>query len=128
MGALHATTETLQTLPESSKDSVMSGNSSVQLPSLLTPPGSTPNTPQSIQVLRSVHDWKLLPEGRISSQDFCHLPSVICGPVYLLRLFVKLPLILAKMKNLSTKECKLILKYVDSVLDSLDNHPDLFEQ
>ena len=40
----------LHALPESSKDSVMSGNSSVQLPSLLTPPGSTPNTPQSIQV------------------------------------------------------------------------------
>ena len=39
-------------LPESSKaDSVVSGNSSVQLPSLLTPPGSAPNTPQSIQVI-----------------------------------------------------------------------------
>ena len=43
-----------QQLPESSKaDSVVSGNSSVQLPSLLTPPGSAPNTPQSIQVIFS---------------------------------------------------------------------------
>merc|ERR1719184_491401 len=49
-------------LPESSRDSVISGNSSVQLPSLLTPPGSTPTTPQSIQVLRNVQDWRLLPD------------------------------------------------------------------
>jgi len=113
-------------LPESSKaDSVVSGNSSVQLPSLLTPPGSAPNTPQSIQVLRSVHDWKLLPEDRVSHQDLAHLPSVLCGPVYLLRLFVKLPEILYKM-NMPAKNSKLIVKYMDSVLEYLDAHPDLF--
>ena len=80
-----------------------------------------------MQVLRSVHDWKLLPEDRagVPSREFGHLPSVLCGPVYLLRLFVKLPEILFKM-NMPTKNTKLILKYMDSVLEYLETHPDLF--
>ena len=107
--------------PESSKDSVVSGNSSVQLPSLLTPPGSTPNTPQSIQVLRTIQDWRLIPDDRHNG----HLASVIGGPIHLLRLFVKLPEILFKMK-MPPKTSKLIVKYMDSVLEYLDSNPDLF--
>ena len=72
-----------------------------------------------------MHDWKLLPEDRLASQEFSHLPSVLCGPVYLLRLFVKLPEILYKM-NMPTKNSKLIVKYMDSVLEYLDAHTDLF--
>jgi len=111
-------------LPESSRDSVMSGNSSVQLPSLLTPPGSTPHTPQSIQVLRSVQDWRLLPVGG-GGGEFSHLPCVLCGPIYLLRLFVRLPEILTKMK-MPQKTSKLIVKYMDSILEYFDSHQDLF--
>ena len=114
-----------QAFPESSKDSVVSGNSSIQLPSLLTPPGSTPTTPQSLKVLRSVHDWKLFPEDRRQSHEFAHLPSFLCSPVYILRLFVKMPEILFKM-NAPTRNCKLIVKYMDSVLEYLDSNLDLF--
>ena len=72
-----------------------------------------------------MHDWKLFPEDRRQSHEFAHLPSFLCRPVYILRLFVKMPEILFKM-NAPTRNCKLIVKYMDSVLEYLDSNLDLF--
>ncbi len=50
---------------------------------------------------------------------------MVYGPIHLLRLFVKLPEILSKM-DMPVKTKKLVVKYMDSVLEYLRNHPDLF--
>jgi male-specific lethal 3 len=53
------------------------------------------------------------------------MPSLVYGPIHLLRLFVKLPELLQRM-NMPPKTCKLIVKYMDAVLEYFEGRPDLF--
>ena len=89
--------------------------------------------------MRSLHEWQLVPridsESNLKSsntdnsnqrQKDCEiLPSLIYGPIHLLRLFVKMPEILGRMK-IPQKRSKIIIKYVDSLLKYLESQPDLF--
>ena len=55
-----------------------------------------------------------------------NMASLVYGPVHLLRLFVKLPDILSRMR-LPPKTAKLIVKYVDHVIDYISkNSLELF--
>ncbi len=92
--------------------------------------------------MRSIHEWRLVPPSLLKgsnlpdknsasdgvSQEFHDIgmfPSSIYGPVHLLRLFVKMPEILGRMK-IPTKTSKLIIKYMDSLLEYLEGQPNLF--
>ena len=93
--------------------------------SLLMPPvaASSPSTPAANKVMRSVDSWKLVPQAVYLESP--PIPSLIYGPIHLLRLFVKMPEILGRM-NLPPKTCKMIVKYMDAVLEYFEAHPDLF--
>ena len=96
---------------------------------------------KATQLMRSLHEWKLVPhidtEGILQSdpgstsdkknrrQNTDILPSCIYGPIHLLRLFVKMPEILGRMK-IPQKRSKIIVKYVDSLIKYLESQPDLF--
>ena len=53
------------------------------------------------------------------------IPSSVYGPIYILRLFVKMPEILGRMK-IPPKTSKLIVKYMDNLLEYLESQPNLF--
>lgn len=92
--------------------------------SILMPPvAASPSTPAAIKVMRNVEGWKLVPDELYSASP--PMPSLVYGPIYLLRLFVKLPEILKRM-NFPPKTSKLIVKYMDAVLEYFEGHPDLF--
>jgi male-specific lethal 3 len=92
--------------------------------SLLMPPAaSSPSTPAANKAMRSIESWKLVPQELYLQTP--PMPSLIYGPIHLLRLFVKLPEILGRM-NLPPKTCKLIVKYMDAVIEYFEGHPDLF--
>ena len=73
--------------------------------------------------MRSVESWKLVPQSLYLKNP--PLPSLVYGPIHLLRLFVKMPEILGRMP-LPPKTCKLIVKYMDAVLEYFEGHQDLF--
>ena len=84
-----------------------------------------PTSPQAIQLLRELQDWRLVPDAIYENKQKKPLESMIYGPIHFLRLFVKLPDILGKMA-MPVKTKKLVVKYMDSVLDYLQTHQDLF--
>ena len=90
---------------------------------LMPPAASSPSTPAASKVMRSVETWKLVPDELYTATP--PMPSLVYGPIHLLRLFVKLPEILARM-NFPPKTGKLIVKYMDAVLEYFEGHPDLF--
>ena len=80
--------------------------------------------------MRAIEMWKLVPDSVHTDDVSSHpvnapMPSLVYGPIHLLRLFVKLPEILGRM-NLPPKTCKLIVRYMDAVLEYFEGHPDLF--
>ena len=92
--------------------------------------------------MRSVHEWRLVPskvmKNSVSSDERVHrngscqqineaqiMPSSMYGPVHLLRLFVKMPEILARMQ-MPQKKFRLIMKHLDSLLEYLESQPNLF--
>lgn len=92
--------------------------------------------------MRSVHEWRLVPSNLLKncnssdknvltngscqqSTDAVIIPSSLYGPVHLLRLFVKMPEIIARMQ-MPQKTSKLIMKYLDSLLGYLERQPNLF--
>ena len=107
----------------SSKSSTTSGRSSAT-PSL-NPPAASPTSPQSIKVLRELHEWRLIPDSLYEEKSQKPLESMIYGPIFLLRLLVKLPDVLGKMELLPQKTRKIVGKYVDAVVDYLQSHQDL---
>ena len=110
----------------SSKDSTTSGRSSATpTPSLLTPPATSPTTPQANQLLRTLQEWRLVPPNLTQTTEESCMPSLMYGPIYLLRLFVKMPEILGRMK-IPQKTSKVIVKYMDSLLEYLESQPSLF--
>ena len=83
--------------------------------------------PQAIQVLRDLQEWKLVPDSLYQDTSKKPLESLIYGPIHLLRLFVKLPEIIGLMSTMPVKKKKLVLKYMDSVLEYLQSHQDFFQ-
>jgi len=128
----------------SSKGSTTSGRSlATPTQSLLSPPASSPTTPQATQLMRSIHEWRLVPpsilqnskesfqKSKDGEKDTLHenaeiIASSMYGPMHLLRLFVKMPEILGRMK-IPQKRSKLLLKYIDSLLEYLEGQPSLFD-
>ena len=106
----------------SSKSSTTSGRSSAT-PSL-NPPAASPTSPQSSEILRELHEWRLLPDSMYEEKSQKPLESMVYGPIFLLRLLVKLPDVIGKME-LPLKTKKIVMKYVDSVVDYLQSHQDL---
>ena len=91
-----------------------------------------------------MHEWRLVPPDAIKHlekasnnpsnddeendgiyRDAGIIPSSIYGPIYLLRLFVKMPEILGRMK-IPPKTSKILVKYLDSLLEYLESQPNLF--
>ena len=90
----------------------------------------SPSTPAANKVMRAIEAWKLVPDAKATTcsqpaNATAPMPSLVYGPIHLLRLFVRLPQILGLM-NLPPKTCKLIIKYIDAVLEYFEAHPDLF--
>ena len=83
--------------------------------------------PQAIQVLRDLQEWRLVPDNLYQDTSKKPLESLIYGPIHLLRLFVKLPEIIGLMNTMPVKKKKLVLKYMDSVLEYLQSHQDFFQ-
>ena len=78
----------------SSKSSTTSSQSTVpgsNPGSSLNPPAASPTTPQAIQVLRDLQEWRLVPDSIYRDSAKKPLESLVYGPIHLLRLFVKLP-------------------------------------
>jgi hypothetical protein len=67
----------------------------------------------------------LVPDTFYEEQNKKPMASLVYGPIHFLRLCVKLPDILAKM-SLPVKTRKLVVKYMDTVLDYLQSHQDIF--
>ena len=62
----------------------------------------------------------------MENAEIAPMASLVYGPIHLLRLFVKLPDILSKMKLLP-KTAKQIVKFVDHVIDYIGkNSQELF--
>ena len=93
--------------------------------------------------MRSIHEWRLVPPSLLQNpketfqktkdgeKDTLHenaeiIASSMYGPMHLLRLFVKMPEILGRMK-IPPKRSKLLLKYIDSLLEYLEGQPSLFD-
>ncbi|XP_040570855.1 LOW QUALITY PROTEIN: MSL complex subunit 3 [Lepeophtheirus salmonis] len=76
-------------------------------------------------VTDSLEGWKLLPDTLYDESP--PLPSLMYGPVYLLRLLVKLPEILKKM-NLPLPRLKVLQRQISSLMDYLASHPEYFSQ
>jgi len=112
----------------SSQSSTTSSQSTTQGSNLtsLNPPAASPTTPQAIQVLRDLHEWRLVPDSLYEDTTKKPLESLVYGPIHLLRLFVKLPEIIGLMNTMPVKKKKLVLKYMDSVLEYLHSHQDFF--
>nr|XP_027228305.1 male-specific lethal 3 homolog isoform X1 [Penaeus vannamei] len=66
-----------------------------------------------------LQDWTLLPETHRNPPP----PSLIYGPLHLLRLFVKLPEILFRM-NLPEIKRRIIIKHLELFLEYVTNHSD----
>jgi len=109
----------------SSRSSTTSGRTTPSHASL-NPPAASPTSPQAIKVLRELQEWRLVPDSFYEDHDRVPMESLVYGPSHLLRLFVKMPEILGKM-TIPMKTKKLVMKYLDSVLDYLKTHQDLFE-
>ena len=92
--------------------------------------------------MRSLHEWRLVPPKLTNSSSLSNetqitngscqqhtnaeiIPSSIYGPVHLLRLFVKMPEIIGRMQ-MPQKTSKLVMKYLDSLLEYLESQPNLF--
>ena len=110
------------------------GNPSIEISNKATvtqPKSETPQfvlpCPQAIQVLRDLQEWKLVPDSLYQDTSKKPLESLIYGPIHLLRLFVKLPEIIGLMSTMPVKKKKLVLKYMDSVLEYLQSHQDFFQ-
>ena len=102
-------------------------------------------TLQANQLLKTILEWRLLPpvpfkqkEEGLSNHSCAAgnqaenfnphirtIPSLFYGPVHLLRLFVKMPEILGRMR-IPSKKSKLIVKYMESLLEYLESQPSLF--
>ncbi|XP_066947808.1 MSL complex subunit 3 isoform X3 [Macrobrachium rosenbergii] len=76
------------------------------------------------KVQPQLQDWSLLPETHRDPPP----PSLLYGPLHLIRLFVKLPEILYRM-NLPEIKKKIILKHLELFLEYVSNHSeDLFQE
>ena len=93
----------------------------------LNPPAASPTSPQAIKVLRELQEWRLVPDSMYEDKSKKPIESIVYGPIFLLRLFVKLPEIVGKM-TMPNKTKKLVVKYMDTVIDYLQSHQDLFDQ
>lgn len=122
--------QSLDVMPVSSHSSTTSSQSVSSVtsnPTGLNPPAASPTSPQAIQVLRDLQEWRLLPDHLYEDRSKQPLESMVYGPIYLLRLFVKLPEVIGKM-NMPVKTKKLVIKYMDSVVDYMQRHQDIFIQ
>ena len=104
----------------------ISGRTTPSLSSLNPPAAASPTSPQAIKVLRDLHEWRLVPDTFYEDLDQVPMESLVYGPSHLLRLFVKMPEILGNM-TIPCKTKKIVMKYLDSVLEYLNGHMDLFE-
>ena len=104
----------------------ISGRTTPSLSSLNPPVAASPTSPQAIKVLRDLHEWRLVPDSFYEDPDQVPMESLVYGPSHLLRLFVKMPEILGNM-TIPCKTKKIVMKYLDSVLEYLNGHMDLFE-
>ena len=61
--------------------------------------------------------WRLFPAGTKLEEA---VPSLVCGPVYLLRLYCRLPVILGRM-GMPEKKTQLVVKYLDSLMEYMEH-------
>jgi male-specific lethal 3 len=73
-------------------------------------------------ILKEADAWRLLPAESSLEEP---LASLVCGPIYLLRLYCRLPDILVKM-GMSDKKTSLVVKYLESLLEFLDGEKGMF--
>ena len=68
-------------------------------------------------LLDAAQKWRLLPAGTKLDEA---VPSLICGPVYLLRLYCRLPEILGRM-GMPEKKTQLVVKYLESLMEYMEH-------
>ena len=68
------------------------------------------------ELLDMAHRFRLFPAGTQLEEA---VPSLICGPIYLLRLYTKLPEILGGM-NMPEKKTRSVLMYLESFMEYME--------
>ena len=69
------------------------------------------------ELLDMAQRFRLFPAGTQLEEA---VPSLICGPIYLLRLYTKLPEVLGGM-NMSEKKTRCVLMYLDSFMEYMEH-------
>ena len=69
------------------------------------------------ELLEEAQKWRLFPAGTELEEA---VPSLICGPVYLLRLYCRLPEILGRM-GMPEKKTQLVVKYLESLMAYMEH-------
>jgi len=82
-----------------------------------------PQFKQSLQILRDLQSWKLVPESVYFEEP---VPaSLVYGGVHLARFMVKIPDLLIKMKY-PNKKLKYLVKYLEFIVEYLSSQEDVF--
>ena len=81
--------------------------------------------PKSHIILDQLGSWKLVPDTLYLETPVP--PSLIYGGIYLARLMVKIPEIIAKMR-FSSKNAKKIVKYLEYLTEFISNQNDIFNE
>ena len=76
---------------------------------------STAFSSSSVELPPDIDNWRLFEGANLTTP----VASLICSPIFILRLFVKLPEILGKM-NMPEKRVKMLLKYFEELLQFLE--------
>jgi len=107
-------------LMPSSVGSTSSGTTTPTLPAAAGLPMSSgyPQSSKSHAILEQVMSWRLVPDTMYLEAPVP--PSLVYGGIYIGRLMVKMPEIIAKMK-FSQKNAKRIMKYLEQLTEFISN-------
>lgn len=108
-------------LMASSVGSTSSGTTTPTLPAAGLPTSSGSGYPQSSKshaILEQVMSWRLVPDTMYLETPVP--PSLVYGGIYIGRLMVKMPEIIAKMR-FSQKNAKRIMKYLEQLTEFISN-------
>ena len=105
--------------------SIGSASSGTMTPTLPHHGHGYPQSSKSHIILDQLASWKLVPDTLYLETRVP--PSLIYGGIYLARLMVKIPEIIAKMR-FSSKNAKKIIKYLEYLTEFISNQNDIYTE
>ena len=79
------------------------------------------------ELANSINEWRLIVTADPNRRMPSSMPSLVYGPVHLLRLFIKLPEVLGKMKMPSWKT-RLLVRYFEHLLEFMEMNDQWFQE